>query len=253
MPSDKLYTPQQKANCVLWYHESKSPKDVGVKFRREYGRNAKTPSPSGIIGWYQKFKATGTVLRKKKQGTKYVLTEETMQAILNIFRDPDNDGLSTRKAAAMEGMPSRASIRNTLKVMLSRSGICVIFNCLQAFHFHPYKVQHRHLLNRGDREIRVRVATEHLRLLNIDFTLLGRLMFSDEAHFLLNGHVNHQNFRYWDDHNPHRYEEDALHPERVTVWAAIGKDGVIGPVFDSVGPKRTVTWESYLHLLQVWF
>jgi len=49
---------------------------------------------------------------------RYVLTDETMQEILDIFRDPGNEGLSTRKAAAIDGMPSRTSIRNTLKVIL---------------------------------------------------------------------------------------------------------------------------------------
>jgi hypothetical protein len=99
----------------------------------------------------------------------------------------------------------------------------------------------------------MRLAQDHLRLIEGDFTFLNRLMFSDEAHFMLNGHVNHQNFRYWDEHNPHCYEEDDLHPQRTTVWAAIGKMGVIGPIFDPVGPKKTVTKESYLHLLEVWW
>jgi hypothetical protein len=75
MPSDKLFTPQQKAKCVLWYHETKSPKDIGVKFRREWGRNAKVPSGKGIRTWYDKFISTGTVLRKKMEGKKQVISQ----------------------------------------------------------------------------------------------------------------------------------------------------------------------------------
>lgn len=107
------------------------------------------------------------------------------------------------------------------------------------------------MLRDEDRQVRVQVARNHLALMAEDFTFLNRLMFSDECHFDLNGFVNHQNFRYWSEENPHVYEENQLHPERLTVWAAIGKGGVIGPIFNPVGPKGTVTSESYLSLLQV--
>jgi hypothetical protein len=73
MPSDQLFTPEQKAKCVLWYHETKSPVEIGVKFRREWGRNAKAPSGKGIRTWYEKFIKTGTVLRKKTEGKKQVI------------------------------------------------------------------------------------------------------------------------------------------------------------------------------------
>jgi hypothetical protein len=76
-------------------------------------------------------------------------------------------------------------------------------------------------------------------------------MFSDESHFHLSGFVNNQNFRYWDDSKPEDFiDVHELHPERVTIWAAIGKGGIIGPVINPVGPNGTVNWESYLHMLQ---
>ncbi|GFS96087.1 hypothetical protein TNCV_3309101 [Trichonephila clavipes] len=45
----------------------------------------------------------------------------------------------------------------------------------------------------------------------------NRILFSDEAHFWLNGYVNKQNYRIWSEANPQVYVETPLHPEKLTV------------------------------------
>ncbi|GFW03268.1 hypothetical protein TNCV_463821 [Trichonephila clavipes] len=40
-----------------------------------------------------------------------------------------------------------------------------------------------------------------------------RILFSDVAHFWLNGYVNKQNCRNWSEANPQVYVETPLHPE----------------------------------------
>ncbi|GFX30099.1 hypothetical protein TNCV_2618101 [Trichonephila clavipes] len=42
-----------------------------------------------------------------------------------------------------------------------------------------------------------------------------RILFSDEAHFWLNGYVNKQNCRIWSEANPQVYVETLLHPEKL--------------------------------------
>ncbi|GFS76600.1 putative DD41D transposase [Trichonephila clavipes] len=42
-----------------------------------------------------------------------------------------------------------------------------------------------------------------------------RILFSDEAHFWLNGYVNKQNCRFWSEANPQVYVETPLHPEKL--------------------------------------
>ncbi|GFW81850.1 DUF4817 domain-containing protein [Trichonephila clavipes] len=49
-----------------------------------------------------------------------------------------------------------------------------------------------------------------------------RILFSDEAHFWLNGYVNKQNCRIWSEANPQEYVETPLHPEKLTVCALYG-------------------------------
>ncbi|GFW60703.1 putative transposable element [Trichonephila clavipes] len=54
-----------------------------------------------------------------------------------------------------------------------------------------------------------------------------RILFSDEAHFWLNGYVNKQNCRIWSESNPQVYVETPLHPEKLTVWCALWAGAVV--------------------------
>ncbi|GFU65827.1 hypothetical protein TNCV_567361 [Trichonephila clavipes] len=54
-----------------------------------------------------------------------------------------------------------------------------------------------------------------------------RILFSDEAHFWLNGYVNKQNCRIWSEANLQVYVETPLHPEKLTVWCAIWAGAVV--------------------------
>ena len=47
--------------------------------------------------------------------------------------------------------------------------------------------------------------------------LTQEIIFSDEAHFWLNGFVNKQNMRYWSATNPNA-NATPLHAQKVTVW-----------------------------------
>ncbi|GFX24995.1 cytochrome P450 3A30 [Trichonephila clavipes] len=54
-----------------------------------------------------------------------------------------------------------------------------------------------------------------------------RNLFSNEAHFWLNGYVNKQNCRIWSEANPQVYVETPLHPEKLTVWCALWAGGIL--------------------------
>ncbi|GFT73423.1 hypothetical protein TNCV_1700171 [Trichonephila clavipes] len=83
----------------------------------------------------------------------------------------------------------------------------------------------------------------YLHLHNLDMELKGgyspvpctrdsayfhkRILFSEEAHFWLNGYVNKQNCRIWSEPNPQVYLETPLHPEKLTVWCALWAGGIL--------------------------
>jgi hypothetical protein len=50
---------KEKAQCVMWYHETKSLITVQWKFRNEYGQPL--PVVKSIKAWYSKFVETGSV------------------------------------------------------------------------------------------------------------------------------------------------------------------------------------------------
>ncbi|GFU18173.1 hypothetical protein TNCV_2033301 [Trichonephila clavipes] len=54
-----------------------------------------------------------------------------------------------------------------------------------------------------------------------------RILFSDEAHFWLNGYINKQNCRIWSEANPQVYVETPLHPEKLTVWCTLWAGGIL--------------------------
>ena len=58
-----MLTIQQKAQCVLWYHELKSPTAVQRKFRSEFVEDP--PHTSSMKRWFKKFMETGRTLGAK--------------------------------------------------------------------------------------------------------------------------------------------------------------------------------------------
>ncbi|GFT35831.1 transposase [Trichonephila clavipes] len=82
-----------------------------------------------------------------------------------------------------------------------------------------------------------------------------RILFSDEAHFWLNGYVNKQNCRIWSEVNPQVYVETPLHPEKLTVWCALWAGGIIGPYFykNDEGHNVTVNGDRYRAMITNFF
>ncbi|GBM01472.1 hypothetical protein AVEN_209290-1 [Araneus ventricosus] len=83
---------------------------------------------------------------------------------------------------------------------------------------YPYKIKSVHLLQDGDSEVRMNFALEFLARMVVDVTWSWNILWSDEAHFCLNEHVNTHNCRISAVENPHDIQEQLLHPDKVTVW-----------------------------------
>ncbi|GFW39071.1 uncharacterized protein TNCV_1830631 [Trichonephila clavipes] len=82
-----------------------------------------------------------------------------------------------------------------------------------------------------------------------------RILFSDEAHFWLNGYVNKQNCRIWSEANPQVYVETPLHPEKLTVWCALWDGGITGTYFfkNDEGHNVTVNGDRYRAMITNFF
>lgn len=135
-----------------------------------------------------------------------------MDVALTFIEDPHT---SVRKAEALHELDKK-----------------LVHNILKEIKFHPYKVKITQELMDGDQDRRVEFCEEIIQRLDGDPIFTSRIVFSDEATFMLNGEVNRHNCRYWSDTNPHwTLDLRTQYPEKLNVWAGIFNDRIIGPFF----------------------
>ncbi len=63
---------------------------------------------------------------------------------------------------------------------------------------------------------------ENFRAYLADYpSALPYIWFGDKAYFWLSSHENKQNCRIWSEENPCAFKVSELHPNWVTIWAAL--------------------------------
>ncbi|KAJ8942984.1 hypothetical protein NQ318_001708 [Aromia moschata] len=103
--------------------------------------------------------------------------------------------------------------------------------------YHPYRVRLIHELAEDDFDRRTEFCEYMMDHNNQNNGFIANILFSDEATFFLNGHVNRQNTRYWSQENLHWMQEyHTQHPQKVNVWAGIPEVSI-----STVGEKKLVT------------
>jgi len=78
-----------------------------------------------------------------------------------------------------------------------------------------------------------------------DEEFVGKMVWSDEAQFKLNGTVNRHNCVYWAPENPHVHVEKEVNLPGLNIWCGLSLRGLIGPFFF----EGTVTGQVYLDML----
>ncbi|GFY16667.1 hypothetical protein TNCV_2787912 [Trichonephila clavipes] len=129
---------------------------------------------------------------------------ELRSELINLS-DDDNATNETYESSILEG-ESNGDRFNSCQVIYSQFGLAIHQNDHQA---------RRRFVEWAQKEI----------VVVPDFN--KRILFSDEAHFWLNGYVNKQNCRIWSEANPQVHVETPLHPEKLTVWCALWAGGIL--------------------------
>jgi hypothetical protein len=78
-----------------------------------------------------------------------------------------------------------------------------------------------------------------------DSSLCDRIVWTDEAIFKLNEHVNRHNCVYYVVENPHIVITKQMNALGVTVWTGIWSRGIVGPSFF----HNAITAHSYIEKL----
>jgi hypothetical protein len=195
------------------------------------------PAKSSIMKIVKKFRATGSVNNTNKGHSGRPRTSRTND---NAGRVLDKVLTSPKK--------SQRRISKELIPSISRSGLQRILKDLGAF---SYKIQILHDLRPCDFAARISYCARVLANLYENPRYLDNWWWSDESHFLLSGHVNRQNMRFLGWERPQEYEQRPLHSQKVTVWCALSRHGIIGPYFieDRNGTAVTVNSARYREMV----
>ena len=118
-------------------------------------------------------------------------------------------------------------------------------------HLYPYRIQVKQKLTAADKEKRVKMCNWFSDKIEDEPDFLDNVWFTDEAHFLLSGHVNNKNNVFWGSKPPNEVLKRSQHSLKCTAWAAISKHGIIGPFWFEKAQEQplTITKERYLEVL----
>jgi len=113
----------------------------------------------------------------------------------------------------------------------------------------PYKIQIGQPLTEQSCEKRYEFCTQVDAMIDDNEIDPANIIFTDEAHFWLNGYVNRQNYRIWGTQRPEHVVAKPLHPLKLTVFCAINADGILGPYFF----EETINGERYHEFIKETF
>lgn len=220
-----MTTPQEKAQCVAWFIETKSDTQVQRNYRTRYRKDP--PARSTIRDWHRRFMDTGSVLHQKGAGRPSTSAENVDRVRAAFERSP---GKSVRTAARQLQLP-RSTVHKVLHKQLR---------------LYAYKVQLVHALQPDDAPRRAEFAADMLQRIDDDDRFLKRVLFSDEATFHVSGVLNRHNVRIWGSEPPYLSREVVRDSPKVNVWCGVMFDRIIGPFFFI---ERTITANVYLDML----
>ncbi|GFU00492.1 uncharacterized protein TNCV_1692691 [Trichonephila clavipes] len=121
--------------------------------------------------------------------------------------------------------------------------------------YYPYKLQFLQELLPHDFETRHLFSLQFLARLEVDPEWPWNILWTDEAHFHLDGSVNTHNCRIWETDNPHSTLRVPLHSPKVTVWCGFSASFILGTYFfEELGAGGPVTYsitgQRYASLLR---
>jgi len=223
------YSTQHKIEWVkLYYYKDRSYRDVSDLFHENHMEITK-PSPSTIQRLIRKFETTGSVENIKPSGRPKTATDDQSSADI-LAKVAVSPVKSLSKLGAEAGISGSSAHRILIKSK-----------------YHPYKTQLVQHLAEDDFDRRVEFCQWAVEMCDSNPNFSKEILFSDEAIFYLNGHVNRQNTRFWSDNNPYwSSDSKAQGDPRVMVWCGIWNDRIIGPYFFD----KSVTGATYLELLE---
>lgn len=212
-----------------WGPVERSHQAVADLFNLTFRQDLPQISKSTVSRIFRKFQQHGTVKDLPKTGrpTRVATADNQLTVALGFIENPH---LSLRRSALINDI-NPMTVSKIMKKILK---------------FHPYKIHFVQELQEDDPQRRLLFCENLMEMVDNNQNFLQNIVFTDEATFMLHGKVNHQNFRYWSDVNPHEmHENHTQYPQKLNVWAGILNNQIIGPFFI----EGNLTAARYLEML----
>lgn len=210
---------------MVWYRLNLNEKTWIVKhmYRLEYPLNVQrlwakeiNSNPSDrktIRSLMNKFERTGSVLNIDPPGRLVSVTDQaTKDEVASILK---NEPRTSTRQISIDLNISRSSVRRIYKSM----------------GFKVYIPRLVHELNEDDFDRRIEYCETILSLLENEPDLIDRIIWSDEAVFKPNEHINRHPSVNWATENPNVTFEQTMQAEGLIVWVGIWSQRVIGSYF----------------------
>jgi transposase len=218
----------------LYYENGSSAAAALRKFKTLHGYHNDPFPASSVQRLVAKFEDCGSVTDLPKSGRPSFSDDVTDAVQDTLQQGPSSSALpvfSARAVSRRTGIPF-STVRKAMKSRL---------------HLRPYRVKVLHELKDSDFDARVRFAEWFMDQMDED-GFEKRILWSDEAHFYLDGSLCNSNCVIWSNENPNISVTKSLHPQRVTVWCGFTSTFILPPFFLDSG--ETINSERYLHILQ---
>ncbi|GFT56059.1 DUF4817 domain-containing protein [Trichonephila clavipes] len=165
----------------------------------------------------ESFRTTFTLIdNSHPQRRRKVCTEEAIATVERSIEEDPNESIRHRARLWLALSQELDLCPSTLwKILRKDLGL------------RAYKIQLVQELKPSDHQARRRFVEWAQNEVAVVPDFHKRILFSDEAHFWLNGYVNKQNCCIWSEANPQVYVETPLHPEKLTVWCALWSGGIL--------------------------
>lgn len=225
MPHERPLT--ERIAMVRMYYELRSARAVTRRWADTF--LTVPPHHKIVMRNVEKFEETGNVLMRHKAHSRNVVTPETLQNVADLVVAHEGRPLSVRSGAAQLGLSAKSYHR-----------------ALQEGQLKCYRPQLVVDLSDDDYDRRMQHCEVWLQKFAEEPQVINRIMWSDEAEFRMNGHLNKHNCCYWGYNNP-KVQIPVLNDRRgVHVWCGISSNGLVGPYFFD----GTVNGVAYLTLLR---
>ena len=215
---------QEKIEVVKLFYKFGSYAEVARQWPSTF--LSKPPSRQAMAAIVQRFEDTGSVADLPRCGRPKSATSGEHKAALK---------------EAIQRSPHKSTSRASLALNISRTSV---WRLLKELGLKPFRPRLIHALSDDDFDRRLEFCESFLEMVETGLINLDNVLWTDEATFKLNGHVNRHNCVYWSEENPNITISREVNAPGVCCWAGISSERIIGPFFFDT----TVSKDSYLAL-----